>query len=157
MHKEFLDLSIKTNKAFLEGLVKSDLLKRSDFSKIIKKINQIPRDKSFKKAFNYKNSYQEQIEIYLQKRLRKVSKIIPEYSQSKELDDTTKIKYQLFALEKIRKDLKKLANQFFQTATKYKNCPYKNSTVGHHFIAYTESLIEDLTFIRHIEIGRAHV
>jgi len=151
MNKEFLNLSIKTNKAFLEGLVKSELLKRSDSSKIQKKLNQIKKDRNFKKNFKNKKSYQEQIQNYLQKRLRKSSKIIPKYSSTKEFDDTTRIKYQIISLEKIRKDLKKLTNQFFQTAKKYKNSPYKNSTVGHYFIAYTESLIEDLILIKNTE------
>ncbi len=151
MNKEFLNLSIKTNKAFLEGLVKSELLKRSDSSKIQKKLNQIKKDRNFKKNFKNKKSYQEQIQNYLQKRLRKSSKIIPKYSSIKEFDDTTRIKYQIISLEKIRKDLKKLTNQFFQTAKKYKNSPYKNSTVGHYFIAYTESLIEDLILIKNTE------
>ncbi len=151
MDKEFLNLSIKTNKAFLKGLVKSKLLKGSDALKIQKKLNKIAKDKSFKKNFNKKESYQEQIENYLQKRLRKLSQTIRNYSSSKEFEDTTIIKYQVIQLTIIKKNLKKLANKFFQTAKKYKNTAYKKSTVGHHYIACTESLIEDLVFIKNIE------
>ncbi len=147
MNKEFLNLSIKTNKAFLEGLVKSNILKRSDAKKIQKKLSQIPKDKNFLKNFKKSQLYQDQILNYLKKRLKKLSQIIPEYSTNEEHENTTIRIYSSIKLKIIKKDIKKIANKFLNLAQKNKNTPYKNSTIAHHFLSFTESLINDLSLI----------
>ncbi len=161
LDKQLMPYDIQATKAHIKGLEKIGILNKGELSKLLSQLTKL--EKEFKSG-KVKIKVEDEdchtvIENYLSKKYKSLGgKVHTGRSRNDQVLVALRL-YMKDKLNQIKKDGKKLAGHFLDFAEKHKNIPMPGythtqqamlSSVGHHFLSYTESLIDDLTFLDEI-------
>lgn len=155
---QLLPYDVEATKAHVKGLQKIGIFKAPEIKKIISNLNRLLKD--FSKG-RIKIRIEDEdchtvIENYLTKKLKKLGQKIHTGRSRNDQVLTALRLYMKDHLNEIRKKSKRLARNFLDYASQYKNVAFPGyshtqqamlSSVGHYFCAYTESLINDIEFL----------
>ncbi|MBI4975129.1 argininosuccinate lyase [Candidatus Peregrinibacteria bacterium] len=156
--QKLMPFDIQGTKAHIKGLQKIGIFTKSELKKLLKELTNL---KSKVKKDEIKVSIDDEdchtvIENYLTKKLGKLGQKI-HTGRSRNDQVLTAIRlYMKSSLDEIKKLSTKLAKEFLKYAEKYQNIPLPGythtqqamlSSIGHYFCGFTESLIDDISFL----------
>ncbi len=158
LDKTLMPYDIQGTKAHAKGLTKIGILSKAELAKILKRLTQL--EKEFN-AGKVKIKIQDEdchtvIENYLTGKYKSIGKKIHTGRSRNDQVLTALRLYMQDQLSNLQKESKKLAKNFLTVAEKYQKIPLPGyshtqqamlSSVGHHFLSFTESLIDDLELL----------
>ena len=155
---KLMPYDILGTKAHIKGLQKIGIFSKSELSKLLKTLTKLEKDFS-KDKVKIKITDEDchtVIENYLTKKFKKLGQKV-HTGRSRNDQVLTAIRlYMKDSLDETRKLTKRLAREFLEYAEKHKNIPLPGyshtqqamlSSIGHYFCNFTESLIDDLSFL----------
>lgn len=160
--RTLMPFDILGTKAHIIGLEKIGILSKKELTKALIYLKKLEKD--FKRG-KVKITVKDEdchtvIENYLTKKSKKLGQKI---HTGRSRNDQVLTALRLFMkeqLELIRKEAKKLAKNFLIFAQKNKNVPFPGyshtkqamlSSLGHYYLSFTESLIDDIEFLNAID------
>lgn len=159
---QLMPYDIQATKAHIKGLEKIGILNKGELKKLTARLNKL--EKEFK-AGKVKIRIQDEdchtvIENYVTKKYKRLGQKV---HTGRSRNDQVLVALRLFQLDNLRevkKEAKKLAKSLLDFANEHKNIPMPGythtqqamlSSVGHYFLSYTESLIDDIEFLSTVE------
>lgn len=152
---------IQATKAHIKGLQKIGILKKDELKKLLSQLTKL--DKEFKKK-KVKITVKDEdchtvIENYVTKKYKKLGQKIHTGRSRNDQVLTALRLYMKDQIQEIRREAKKLARNFLNSAQKYKNVALPGythtqqamlSSLGHYYTSFVESLIDDIQFLDNV-------